>query len=96
MENYCGEIEFEFKILTGHDARLAPVGKGQNERNEDPYLPKPSVGRGFLQKFTLFNNVYEGLTGIYLKIFRTIKIAFYVLSAIILIYMVFYIINIIH
>lgn len=82
---YPPQIEYEFKIMTINDARINPVGKGQKDRNDDPYLPKPLVGRSLTQKITILNTLYEGFTGIYSRIFSTIKIIIFIIVILIII-----------
>jgi hypothetical protein len=87
---YPPQIEYEFKIITLNDARINPIGKGQNERNDDPFLPRPTIGRGLTQKFTILNTIYDGLTGIYSDILSTIKTILIIVAALILIIIIIY------
>ena len=42
-----GILMFSMTILTKEDAEAEPVGEAQEEPNENPFLKKPTAGRGF-------------------------------------------------
>ena len=46
-----GEVYIQLKIITKAIAESSPVGEGQDEPNEDPYLEKPTAGRGLADFF---------------------------------------------
>lgn len=37
-----GEIELELEVVTKEEAQKNPVGRGRDEPNVHPYLPKPT------------------------------------------------------
>ncbi|CAD8189110.1 unnamed protein product [Paramecium pentaurelia] len=68
-----GQVLIQMKILTKQQADGQPVGDGQDEPNEDPYLVKPTEGRG-LADFFKGAGFGMGNFMLYVKIFAGIFI----------------------
>ena len=42
----CGQLLISMTIIPKSEAEMAPVGEAWDEPNENPYLQKPTEGRG--------------------------------------------------
>ena len=70
-----GEVEISMSIITKLEAEANDVGEGQDEPNKEPFLAKPTEGRGIGDFFK--GTMGEGLGGrllLYVKIFLGIFI----------------------
>ena len=67
-----GSVTLQMKILTMNEANTCPVGRGQDNPNQDPELTKPTTGRDFLDGIGV-TAMLNKLGGFYDNIFKYVK-----------------------